>query len=154
MASLWLACDTSGSMVEGGKRLITRGLVRQIEQYFRFEYEEDVELRLAAWSDDIRPCAWNRDEEFPEELLECRGAASGDALVAFVDAHSGESFVLITDGFWSSSSLSTIRSLREKVGPEVLRILKTGLDANMSLRGADVFTSEEVLSLLSGWPAS
>ena len=38
MSSVWLVCDTSGSMIEGGKRLIMRGLVRQVEQFHRLGY--------------------------------------------------------------------------------------------------------------------
>ena len=35
MSTLWLICDVSGSMLEAGKRLVVRGLVRQGEQYVR-----------------------------------------------------------------------------------------------------------------------
>ena len=37
--------DTSGSMVESGKRLITRGVVRQVEQYIRLGYST-INLQL------------------------------------------------------------------------------------------------------------
>lgn len=46
MGTVWLVCDTSGSMVEGGKRLIMRGLVRQVEQFLRLGYGAKRDLRV------------------------------------------------------------------------------------------------------------
>lgn len=150
--SLWLACDTSGSMAEGGKRFIVRGLIRQIEQYFRFGYASDVDLRLAAWSDDVHPCGWNPDDEVPEVILDCRGTASSDALAAFVESHHGDSFLVLTDGFWSLDDRTAIARVRSAIEPHVLRFLKVGLDANPGLRGDDVFETEGSLALFEGWP--
>ena len=50
MGAIWLVCDTSGSMIEGGKRLIVRGLVRQVEQFFRLGYGRTRKLQLVLWA--------------------------------------------------------------------------------------------------------
>ena len=81
MGTVWLVCDTSGSMVEGGKRLIMRGLVRQVEQFLRLGYGPKKDLKLVLWNDEATSPTWYPGDEVPGELLDCKGSADGDALV-------------------------------------------------------------------------
>ncbi len=59
MGTVWLVCDTSGSMLEGGKRLIVRGLVRQVEQFLRLGYGPKKDLKLVLWNDEAASQTWN-----------------------------------------------------------------------------------------------
>ena len=73
MSSVWLVCDTSGSMIEGGKRLVMRGLVRQLEQFFRLGYAPKRDLKLVLWSDETISHSWNPGEGSPSNSFSARG---------------------------------------------------------------------------------
>ena len=151
MSSVWLVCDTSGSMIEGGKRLVMRGLVRQVEQFHRLGYAPKRDLKLVLWSDETMSHAWNPGEEVPAELFECTGSADGEQLVGLLGAPVDDFFLILTDGFWSDESRSAIKRWKDSIRPNALRIIKVGADANPKLKGADVFEADDLLSALDGW---
>ena len=80
MATLFLVCDLSGSMVESGKRFIVRNLIRTVDQYYRLQ-RELPEIKLVAWADEAIVAKWQPGQEVPEAILACSGSASGEALV-------------------------------------------------------------------------
>jgi hypothetical protein len=138
-------------MLEGGKRLIVRGLVREIEQYFRLGYAAKTDLKLVAWSDEAVTLAWFPGEEVPTNLIECRNSANGEALIRLISGKVDDRFVVFTDGFWADESRSAIRYWKDNLGRDALRIVKVGADANPKLKGSDVFEAEDLFAALDGW---
>lgn len=151
MGSVWLVCDTSGSMIEGGKRLIMRGLVRQVEQFHRLGYAPKRDLKLVLWSDDAISHPWNPAEEVPSELFKCSGSAAGDALVRLVGEPPDDKVLLLTDGFWPDESRAAIKQWKDAMALGALRVIKVGADANPKLKGADVFEAEDFWIAMEGW---
>lgn len=151
MASVWLVCDTSGSMIEGGKRLILRGLVRQLEQYLRLGYAPKRDLKLVAWNDEAAVQPWSPSDEAPHELFDCSGSADGNALVRLVGTPTDDKVLLLTDGFWPDESRATIKRWKDAMAPGALRVIKVGADANPRLTGSDVFEVEDFWSAMEGW---
>lgn len=152
MKTLWLICDVSGSMREAGKRLVVRGLVRQVEQYIRFGYAAEINLKLIAWCDEARIIPWILHDEVPADILECRGSADGPALVQLLsESRSGDIFLFLTDGFWSDESRVAIKNWRAKLDSNVLRVIKIGADANPKIKGVGVFEAEDFFAALEGW---
>ena len=154
MNTLWLICDVSGSMLEAGKRLVVRGLVRQVEQYVRLSYAAETHLKLVAWHTEATVIPWAPGDEVPPDIFECGGSADGAALVRlFPGPRTGNKFVFFTDGFWSENSRIAIRQWKAELDPNALRVIKIGADANPKLKGADVFESEAFFAAFDGWLA-
>jgi hypothetical protein len=151
MGTVWLVCDTSGSMIEGGKRLIMRGLVRQVEQFLRLGYGPKQDLKLVLWNDVATSPAWNPSDEVPHELMDCKGSAVGDALVQFLGTFSGGKILILTDGFWPEASRDAIKRWKAGATPDAVRIVKVGADANPRLKGSDVFEAEDFIAAMDGW---
>lgn len=154
MNTLWLICDVSGSMLEAGKRLVVRGLVRQVEQYVRLGYGAETDLKLVAWHTDATVIPWAPGDEVPPHIFECAGSADGAALLQVLSGSlPGNRFVLFSDGFWSESSLHAIQQWKAGLEADALRVIKIGADANPKLKGADVFDSEAIFAAFDGWLA-
>lgn len=154
MNTLWLICDVSGSMLEAGKRLVARGLVRQVEQCVRLGYAAETDLKLVAWHAEATVILWAPEEEAPPQIFECRGSADGAALARLLSSLGpGNKFVLLTDGFWSVNTRNAIKQWKAELDPNALRVIKIGADANPKLKGADVFESEAFFAAIDGWLA-
>ena len=151
MGTRWLVCDTSGSMIESGKRLIVRSVVRQVEQFFRLGYGPECDLKLVLWSDTAVHNSWNPGEELPRELFDCKGSADGDALVSLVDGQVNDRFLILSDGSWSDDTRNTIKRWKSGLNQNALRIVKVGADANAKLMGPDVFDAEDFFGAMEGW---
>jgi hypothetical protein len=147
---LWIVCDVSGSMSEGGKHLLARGVAKMSEQYCRLGYG-CAELKLVAWSRAARVADWLPDQEFPPEMLVCEGAASAKALVGLLGEQPQGKVLLITDGFWPDNDARTLKRWKERLPPDTLRVIKAGADASPQLKGAEVFAAEELWAALDGW---
>jgi hypothetical protein len=151
MSDVRLVCDTSGSMLEGGKRLIVRGLVRQVEQYLRLGYGLRRDLQLVLWAEQVTAQVCDLREEVPEELFECAGPANGKALVELLGDSADAKVLILTDGFWSDESRHAIEVWRSGVPQDTLRVLKVGADANPQFTGDYVFESEDFFSAVDRW---
>jgi hypothetical protein len=147
---LHLVWDTSGSMAEWGKYLIARGVARAIEQYLRLRHG-CADLKLVAWGNEARVVEWQPDQEFPPEMLACKGAANAKALVSLFGMEPGGKIVLLTDGFWSHADAKELKRWKRGLQPDTLRVIKSGADANPQLRGNDVFAVEDLFAALDGW---
>lgn len=147
---LHLVWDTSGSMAEWGKMLIARGVARAIEQYLRLGHG-CAELRLVAWRDDARVVEWQPDQEFPSEMLECKGEANVRSLIAHIEKQPVGKIVLITDGFWARPDARALKRWKDGFPSNTIRVIRVGADSNPQLRGDDVFTADELLAALDGW---
>ena len=149
--SLWVVCDASGSMAESGKNLIMRGLVRAIEQYFRLGYAAKAQLRLVWWGDYAAPLDWHPNTEVPDALFANQGSANGESLAQLLNGESHARVLILTDGFWTDASRHAVKNLRMALGPNALRVITVGADANPRLQGADVFSAEDLFDALDGW---
>ena len=147
---LLLVCDISGSMAEGGKCMLVRGIVRAVEQYVRFGYAV-AHIKLVAWRDTATVVDWDPDAEFPEFLLQCHGSAAAVPLCELIDSQQADKVLLLTDGFWSIEDARRLKRWKRSISPDTLRIIKIGGDANPLLKGDDVFSSDEVFRALDGW---
>ena len=151
MDQLWLVCDVSGRMAESGKRLVTRGVVRQVEQYFRFGYANPVDLRLATWNTEVKVHNWQVDDEVPVELFDCHGSSSSDALFSFIKQQLKSKFLVLTDGGWSGECGRSIRLESKSVGGDIVRFVQIGYDGSTALKGQKVADVDDLLVLLDGW---
>ena len=142
--------DTSGSMSEGGKHLIARGVARALGQYFHLGYG-CAELKLVAWSKEVRLIEWTPNKEFPPEILVCEKAANAEALITLLSEHPDGKVLLITDGFWSRDDAKALKRWKERLQQNTLRVIKIGADANPQLKGAHVFAAEDLFVALDGW---
>ncbi len=148
---VWLVCDASGSMVEGGKRFIVRGLIRQFEQYFRLGHAPRADLRLVAWQDHAVQLVWETDDEVPAGQLDCKGQADAGDLTRLLGVSVGDRYLILSDGYWTEESRRELKSWRERLSGDALRIVKIGADANPKLTGPDVFEPEDFFAAVDGW---
>lgn len=147
---LILIVDTSGSMSEGGKRLVARGLARATEQFIRLGYGS-ADLKLVAWNRGARVVEWDPNQEFPPEMLVSEGAANAESLISHLGERPEGKILLITDGFWSQANAKALKRWKERLQLDTLRVIKVGADANPQLRGADIYTAEDLFAALDGW---
>ena len=150
MAKVYLICDMSGSMIEDGRRFVVRNIARTVDQYYRLR-AESPELFVAHWSSKVSIKRWNPGQDFPEEMLECSGEASGDDLVKELSGIADGYFMLITDGYWSNETRRKIAAWSRSLPNGHLRLLMVGVDANPKLKGPSVFRGEDVLMALDSW---
>ena len=149
--SLHLICDTSGSLSDAGKPFIIRTVVTAIAQWGRFEAPA-IELNLCVWASKIRQISdWTAQKEYPSELLDCKGATNGNALVQFFSEKPDTKILMLTDGFWSQEDEKVIKLWKKQLPLDTLRIIKIGVDANPSLKGEGIFTVEDFFSALDNW---
>ena len=151
MNNLWVVCDVSGSMLEGGKRFIVRGLLNQIGQFVRLGYLSDVNVRIATWSNELKILKWSLTDEVPEEILNCRGSACGDALTHVKSESDSDRFLILSDGFWSDKTRKDVRAWRSELSETAVRAIRVGADANPKFIGPNVFEAEDFFLALDGW---
>jgi len=138
-------------MIEGGKRLIMRGLVRQVEQFFRLGYGRERDLRLVLWADEATVHPWDPSDELPVEMFNCGGSATGGPLSELLGAPMDAKILILTDGFWSDRTRQSIEDWKHRLPNNSIRIIRVGADANQRLQGDDVFDSEDFFSAMEGW---
>lgn len=151
MSALWLVCDISGSMLESGKRLVVRGLVREVEQYIRLRCETKPDIKLVAWNNEAKSLAWSPEDEIPVDLFDCENSADGEVLVKLLSGQADDRFIILTDGFWSDESRAAIKRWKEGLGHDALRVIKVGADTSPKLKGPDVFEAEDIFAVMDGW---
>jgi hypothetical protein len=151
MSTLWLVCDVSGSMLEAGKRLIVRSLVREAEQFIRLGYGARPDIKLVAWNNDAKTLAWSPEDEVPVDLFDCKNSADGEVLAKLLRGRANDRFIVFTDGFWSGESRVAIKRWKEGLDPDALRVIKVGADANPHLKGPYVFDAEDFFAAMDGW---
>jgi len=148
--NLYIIIDVSGSMSEDGKHLISRGVARTVEQYFRLGYG-CADLKLVAWSKEAQIVEWSLDKEFPPEMLVCEMAANAEVLITLLGGQPNGKVLLISDGFWSLDDAKALKRWKESLQQHTLRFIKIGADGNAQLKGADVFAAEDLFAALDGW---
>lgn len=151
--TLFLVCDTSGSMSEGGKPFITRTVVTTIAQLMHLAGRKE-QIRLCAWGTDAVFNDWTMTDDYPEHMLECRGTSSAIALTRLLGDSPDGKILLLTDGFWSSTEARHLKQWRARLPGDWVRIIKIGADANPRLKGLDVFLAEDLFAALDEWLAA
>jgi hypothetical protein len=148
---LYLICDSSGSMMEGGKAFIMRTLVISIAQWVRLGYGE-ADLKLMGWASEMSHFPdWTSKDEFPPELLSGRGSSSAQALIQCLEDVQHGKFLILTDGFWGHDQARLVRRWKEGLPVDSLRFVKIGADAHPQIKGQDVFRAEDWLTAIDGW---
>lgn len=147
--NLNIIIDTSGSMVESGKRLIARGIVRQIEQYIHLGYSS-MNLQLFSANDKITPIEWNTSEEYPEMLFNCFGSFNPIGLLDFIKLEDALSLI-VSDCSWTGKTKWKFLHKLNDLPNDVLRIIKVGAEQTTSIKSVKVFESEDILLALEGW---
>ncbi len=150
---LFLVCDTSGSMSEGGKPFITRTAVTTIAQWIHMAVG-GVQIRLFAWGSEAVFSDWTITDDYPEHMLVCRGTSSATALTRLLSDSPDGKILLLTDGFWSSTEARHLKQWRARLPDDSVRIIKIGADANPQLKGPDVFLAEDLFAALDEWLAA
>ena len=151
MNNLWVVCDVSGSMLEGGKRFIARGLLHQIGQFVRLGYISDFNVRIATWGNELKVLEWSLTDEVPAEILNCRGSACGDALAQIKSESDSDRILILSDGFWSDRTRMAVRAWRSELGKTAVRAIRIGADANPKFIGPEVFEAEDFFLAIDGW---
>jgi uncharacterized protein YegL len=155
---LFVVCDTSGSMSEGGKRMLVRNLLTYLHQFARM-----CPAVAPTWS--LRVIAWGEATEVVEvegEILpfRCVGKTSADSLAILLTTHlenvSQPRLLLISDGQWHRDELTRLVQWRRSMSNVSVRVIATGYDANVQhlrqLAGASaVFNPEEIVAALHSW---
>lgn len=141
--------DTSGSMVESGKRLIARGVVRQVEQYIRLGYSS-MTLQLFSVGNKITPIEWNPNDEYPEVLFSCSGTLDLDPLIDFIKPQESM-YLIVSDCSWSGRSVKKFLRGIDALPDDTVRIIKVGAEQSPSIKNIKVFESEDTLLALEGW---
>jgi len=147
---LYIIVDRSGSMLEGGKNLIARGITRTIEQYCRLGYGH-ADIKLVSWSKEAKIVDWNPNDEYPAEMLVCESNADAEALTTLLSEQLNSKFLIITDGFFPRKDMRKLRSWIQSIEEGNLRIVKIGADANPQFKGPNIFTAEDCFAALSKW---
>lgn len=148
--TLFLVCDTSGSMSEGGKPFITRTVVTTIAQLMHLAGRKE-QIRLYAWGTEAVFNDWTMTDDYPEHMLVCRGTSSAIALTRLLGDSPDRKILLLTDGFWSSTEARHLKQWRARLPDDWVRIIKIGADANPRLKGLDVFLAEDLFAALDEW---
>jgi hypothetical protein len=148
--TLYLICDTSGSMSEDGKCLITRGMALAVGQYYRLGYGKG-ELKLIAWSNEARIVEWIPENEYPPEMLDCKGVVNAESLIKLLGGQIDGKVLLLTDGFWSHDAEKALKRWKNTLLPDTLRIIRIGADPNTNLKEFVMFSAEDFFDALDGW---
>ncbi|WHV79584.1 VWA domain-containing protein [Pseudomonas aeruginosa] len=148
--TLFLVCDTSGSMSEGGKPFITRTAVMTIAQWIYLMGGQE-QIRLCAWGSEAVFSDWTMNDDYPEHMLVCSGTSSATALTRLLGDSPDGTVLLLTDGFWSSTETRHLKQWRAGLPYDSVRFIKIGADANPQLKGPDVFLAEDLFAALNGW---
>ena len=149
--TLHLICDISGSIGEGGKSFAMRTVTLTVAQWVRLGYAR-AEVKICGWASEMHHFPdWSENDEYPAELLSCRGASNGQALIQWLGETPDGKVLVLTDGLWSQNEARVIKRWKEFLPSDTLRFIKIGEDSHPQIKGGDVFASEDLFSALDGW---
>ena len=147
---LFIVCDASASMTEGGKSLLMRGIVRTVEQYVRFGYA-DAEIKLVRLNSSSEILEWNPDDEFPNELLDGEGSVDIASLSSLLGTKLDGKILLLTDGCWSKKNIDQMRHWKYTIPPKTVRIIKIGHDNTQLLSNDELFSTDDIFTVFDNW---
>ncbi len=150
IVNLFLVCDISGSMIENGKNMLTRGIVREVEQYVRLECR-NVMPKLVLWNSSSTITEWGADDELPDSFYDCHGNVNATSLRDLLKVPDRGKILILTDGWWPKEEVFVMKKWKSMLPEDTLRIIKIGSDANPLLKGADVFSTDTFFCALDNW---
>ena len=155
---LWVICDTSGSMNEGGKKMLVRNLLTYLHQVACMSGASASfgTLKIVAWGELTEVV------EFEDEILpfRCKGKASVDGLANLLSNELADAsrprLLFMSDGQWHHDDLKQLCQWRRSTPNVTVRVIAIGADASArDLRQlADesaLFAPEEVWAALDSW---
>ena len=156
---LWVVCDTSGSMSEGGKRMILRNLITYLHQVVRMcpELALTGSLRVVAWGNAADVVEFEEGEILP---FSCVGKASVDSLANLLTAHlanvSQPRLLLISDGHWPLDELERLVQWRRSMPHVSVRVIAAGYEASVHhlrqfVDASAIFKPEEIVAAVQSW---
>ncbi len=149
-SDIWMIVDTSGSMAEGRKMLLSRAIALEVAQLVRMGYLKTEKLHLARTTDaGVEEVKWDHAEEYPATMLSCHGHFNGKGVAEFLATIPNRGIIL-TDGFWNRKDREAIRSQTQLMAPNMVRIIRIGMAAP-TLRGINVFDAEDLSAALDAW---
>ncbi len=132
---LWIICDISGSMHEGGKRMLMRNLLTyllQLEQIFPDNLPFGG-LEVIEWGESAQPV--ELDSDYEVRPFQCAGKTSASALVSLLtqpfEPGSQPRLLLFSDGNWDRDELGRLMEWRRLSPGFMFRIIAVGSDANI-----------------------
>ena len=163
MRPLWVICDTSGSMSEGGKQMLVRNLLSYVVQAVRLlpSFSATPSLRIISWGNATKVVDWDTIAEI--RPFHCTGKTVADVLTALLskewEAVALPRLLILSDGNWHRDEIAHLARWRRSITNLSLRIIATGSDANLQtlrqLAGpTEVFTPEEIVGALDSWNCS
>jgi len=144
-----LIVDTSGSMIEGGKRLIARGIARQVEQFIRLGYAT-AEIRLFSAGDSAASVDWNPDTEYPDSLLTCSGLLNMSLLLDVLKDSKGK-YLFLSDCSWDSRTKRAFMTWLGAMPEDSVRIIQIGNEHKTSVLGCRLFVPEDFFVAMDHW---
>jgi hypothetical protein len=137
-------------MLEEARMFVVRNLVRGTEQFLRLRPGLVDDVKLVGLESTASILEWKGDEEFPQQLLECRASAETSGLTSLLGMSPSDKVLVFTDGSWSAASVDAIDAWRSEDGSSV-RFMKVGSDVHTGIAGPDVFAAEDLVSVLEEW---
>ena len=149
--TLYLLCDISGSMMEGGKFFTMRTVAMTVAQWVRFE-EVQTQILLYCWNSEMIAYEnWTELDELPFDSASCHGNAEVKTLIQVLGKKPDGKVLILTDGFLSQSGAKDLKRWKDALPSEAVRFIKIGADAHSQLQGSDVYPAEEIFAALDGW---
>ena len=148
--TLYIICDTSGSMFENGKPMIMRGVAGTAGQYIRL-YGVPAGIKLLSWNKNISEVEWNADDEYPEKMLKYRAPSEGCPPADFFETITGGKILLLSDGFWTGGEGKIFKELESRLPPGAVRIITIGPDYNPYIKSGNISGPDEILGVLDEW---
>lgn len=133
--------DASGSMVENGKISIVKYVINAAVGYSKADGSMD--LSLYQWGDSIE-----RLNSLGEYRVQ--GGRSEGSIADFMEAHSEENLLIISDGGFSSKTKKDFRKIQNK---ENVFFLGVGCDCNFSairslIEKENIFRAQDAITCL------
>ncbi len=153
--NLYIIIDTSGSMIEGGKHFIARNFFIQLQQYIKY-YTPNVNLKILSVNDETTEYSVSFEDEYPEELLNCKGKFNAEKTVEFLNTKfdkNQDKVLLITDDL-SYDNERTVKIWSADLKYDTVRIIKldmTESEKNTTENRRNCYCVEDLFKILNNW---
>ena len=147
---LYIVCDTSGSMSENWRNMLTRSIFCSIEQYMGM-YHQNIDIKLVSWNETATEIERMPNNEYPQEMLTCCGSLNVDSLCKFFKTRDGGKIILLSDYFWPDETKKAFDEWLGSLPKDTVRILKIDFDYTGESPVGSIFTPDNMLCLLDDW---
>ena len=146
--NLYVAIDISGSMLEEGKQLIARELLRTIRQYIYYK-KLSVKIDYLTVGNHVNKVLWEDDSIYPEEFFNIEKELNIRSLIEyFKDTDLSDSIIfVITDGFFSNKDEQIIRKWENQQKDKIC-FIKINSSSSSSLNKYSVYEVEDIFKAI------